>query len=129
LSATLERFEPLILELACERLRLESKKVSSRLAMIGGGEGLRTSLVGVSMLGVALVSKYETVIYGWTTKSLALFGVALLIGLSIGGLLAKYGSSRADYYCGIIKLVLLAKSRVTKKPREAFSRRIYRGTS
>lgn len=63
------------LELARERLNLESTKVASRLGLIGGGEGLRTSLVGVAMLAVALISEYEPIVHGWT-KSLALFGVA-----------------------------------------------------
>jgi hypothetical protein len=127
LFASFERFDPVVLELACERLKLESKKVSSRIAMIGGGEGLRTSLIGVAMLGVALVSKYEPLIHGWTMKGLALFGTALLVGLSIGAFLSRYGSSQADYYCDFIKLVLLQRTRVTKTPREPFSRRIRRG--
>ncbi|HEY5755804.1 MAG TPA: hypothetical protein VIU34_08270 [Steroidobacter sp.] len=127
LFAALQPFEPVVLELTCERLMLESKKVSSRLAIIGGGDGLRTSMVGVALLGAALVSKYEAVIHGWTMKVLAFFGTVFLLGLSIGALHSRYGASRAEYYCDFIKLVLLVKSRVTKKPRETFSSRVRRG--
>ncbi|WP_129642651.1 hypothetical protein [Peristeroidobacter agariperforans] len=79
LIAALEHFETSTLEFACERLKLQSTKVVSRLGMIGGGEGLRTSLVGIALLGVALISKYEPAVHGWTMNSLAFFGLALLL--------------------------------------------------
>jgi len=79
----LERFEAVILETARKRLQLESTKVASRLGVIGGGEGLRTSLVGIAVLAAALISQYEAVVHGWTTKCLAFFGIALLLGRRI----------------------------------------------
>lgn len=123
LIAALEVFETATLEFARMRLQLESTKVSSRLGVMGGGDGVRTSLVGVAMLGVALISQYEPVAHGWTMKSLGLFGLALLLGLSIGGLLIRYGVSQADYYSGIIGLALQRKGYLAKKPRASFSRR------
>jgi hypothetical protein len=126
LIAALERFDSMTLEFACKRLQIESAKVASRLGVIGGGEGLRTSLVGIAMLGTALISQYEPIVDGWTMKSLALFGVALLLGLSIGALLARYGASQSDYYSEIIRLALQRKERMAKELREPFSRRIKR---
>lgn len=120
LIAALEHFEAVILETARKRLQLESTKVASRLGVIGGGEGLRTSLVGIAMLAAALISQYEAVVHGWTMKSLAFFGVALLLGLSIGGLLVRYGASQADYYSEIIGLALQRKAYMAKKPRRRF---------
>lgn len=119
----LDRFDGAILETARKRLQLESTKVSSRLAVIGGGDGLRTSLVGVAMLAAALISQYEVVVDGWTIKSLAFFGVALLLGLSIGGLLARCGASQADYYSDIIGLALQRKAYMAKKTRRRFRAR------
>lgn len=72
------------------------------------------------MLAAALISQYEAVVHGWTMKSLAFFGVALLLGLSIGGLLARYGASQADYYSEIIGLALQRKAYLVKKPRRRF---------
>lgn len=123
LILALDRFEPLILELASKRLQLESKKVASRLGVIGGGDGLRASIVGVAMLGTGLISEYEPVVHGWSAKSLALFGGALLLGLSIGGLLVRHGASQAEYFSEIIELVLLRKSRMAKLSRRPFSDR------
>jgi hypothetical protein len=105
-------------------LQLESTKVAARLGVIGVGEGLRTSLVGAAMLGAALISQYETVMHGWTMKTLAFFGVALLLGMSIGGLLVRYGASQADYYSEIIGLALQRKACTAKKSREPFRRRV-----
>lgn len=124
LIAALQRFETAILEVTRKRLQLESTRVASRLGVIGGGEGLRTSLVGIAMLAVTLISQYEPVVHGWTMKSLALFGVALLLGLSIGGLLVRYGASQADYYSEVIGLALQRKAYMAKKSRNGFPRRV-----
>jgi len=120
LIAALDRFEAVILETARKRLQLESTKVASRLGVIGGGEGLRTSLVGIAMLAAALISQYEAVVHGWTMKSLAFLGVALLLGLSIGGFLLRYGASQADYYSEIIGLAIQRKAHMAAKPRQRF---------
>jgi hypothetical protein len=114
LIAVLECFEREVLEIARKRLQLESTKVASRLGLIGG-DGLKASLVGIAMLAAAMISQYEPVIRGWTTKSLAFFGVVLLLGLSIGGLLARYGASQADYYSEIIGIALQRKAYKSKK--------------
>jgi hypothetical protein len=76
------------------------------------------------MLGAALISQYEPVLHGWALKSLALFGVALLLGLSIGGLLVRYGASQADYYTEIIGLALQRKRYLAKKARQPFAKRL-----
>ena len=120
LIAALERFEAATLETARKRLQLESTKVASRLGVIGGGEGLRTSLVGIAMLAATLISQYEPVVHGWTMRSPASFGVALLLGLSIGGLLVRYGAFQADYYGQIIGLALQRKAYTAEKPRRRF---------
>ncbi len=122
LMMALERFEPVILRIARKRLQLQSTKVASRLGMIGGSEGLRTSLVGIAMLAATLVSQYEPVIHGWTMKSLAFFGVVLLLGLSIGGLLVRYGASEADYYSEILGIALERRAYMGKKPHRRFQR-------
>lgn len=125
LIGALECFETVTLEFARKRLQLESSKVASRLAVIGGGEGLRTSLVGIAMLAAAMFSQYEPVIQGWTMKSVTYFGLALLVGLSIGGVLLRYGVSQAEYYSDIIGLALQRKTHLAKEPsRVPFTRRV-----
>jgi hypothetical protein len=124
LIGTLARFDNEILEFVQRRLQLQSTRVTSRMEAIGDGDGLRMSLVGVVLLVVGLISQYEPAIHGLTMKSLAFFGAALLLGLSIGGLLMRYGVSQAEYYCGIIELTLLREAHRAKTRREPFSRRL-----
>jgi hypothetical protein len=126
LIAALARFDDKILEFVQKRLQLQSTRVTSRMEAIGSGDGLRMSLVGVVLLLVGVVSQYETAIHGLTMRSLTFFGAVLLLGLSIGGLLVRYGASQAEYYCGIIDLTLLRKAHRAKKRRESFSRRVER---
>ncbi|MBL8269701.1 hypothetical protein [Steroidobacter sp.] len=123
----LARFDAVVLELARGRLSLESKKAASKLELIGGGDGLRTSLVGIGTLGMAVIAAYEPIVNGWTLKSLALIGASLLLGLSIGGLLLRHGFSQAEYYCEIIGMALQMKADQAKSVRIPFSRRIGRG--
>jgi hypothetical protein len=126
LILTLARFDNEILDFAQRRLQLQSTRVTSRMEAIGGGDGLRMSLVGVVLLVVGLISQYDPAVHGLTMKILAFFGAALLLGLSIGGLLMRYGVSEAEYYCGIIELTLLRKAYRAKKRRVPFSRRVGR---
>lgn len=72
------------------------------------------------MLAAALIFQYEAVVHGWTMKSLAFFGIASLLELSIGGLLVRYGASQADYYSEIIGLALQRKVYMAEKPRRRF---------
>lgn len=122
LIAALECFECEILEIARKRLQLESTNVVSRLGLIGG-DRLKTSLVGVAILAATMISQYEPVVRGWTTKSLAFFGVVFLLGLSIGGLFARYAASQADYYSEIIGIAVQRKAYKSKKsPKVSVSR-------
>jgi hypothetical protein len=124
LIGALLRFDAVTLELASERLSIQSTKVASRVGLIGGGEGLKTSLVGVVALAFAWFSQYALVVQGLTMKSFAFIGLALLVGLSIGGMLLRYGASEADYYRGLIRIALNLKAHDARTVREPFARRM-----
>jgi hypothetical protein len=70
-----------------------------------------------------MISQYEPVVRGWTTKSLAFFGVVFLLGLSLGGLFARYGASQADYYSEIIGIALQRKAYKSEKSPKVFASR------
>lgn len=110
----LQGFEAPVLELARRRLNLESAKVTSRLKMIGGGDGLRASWIGIAVLGFAVLSQYEPFhVTAWSMTNVTLLGLALLLGLSIGGLFVRYGASQSNYYCEIIGLAIERKTHVS----------------
>lgn len=111
----LQRFETPALEFARKRLNLESEKVTSRLEMIGGGERLSASWIGIALLGFAVLSQYKS--FDVTTGGvggITLLGLALLLGLSIGALFVRYGASRSNYYSGILGLAIERKMHVAQ---------------
>lgn len=122
LLAKFGRFNVDSLQMARDRLRLESVKVTSRLGLIGG-EALKASLVGIGVLGYALLTAYRKFDPAAVSLSdLTFLGLALVIGFSIGGWLVKFGVSLSDYYSDLIGMAIEGKHREQGRSTRRWSR-------
>ena len=116
LLRNLQYFDVDTLQCARTRLNLESVRIASRLDLIGGN-GIKASLVGIAALVYGLLSQYKQLdLSALSLSSVVYLGFALLLGLSIGGWVIKYGASQSDYYSELIGLTIDRKSRSSGRP-------------
>lgn len=92
------------LKLAKSRLELERKKMNSKLVFFGVPKK-QTSVIGIVAAGYLLVKNFDEI--DFHSIHFGLIGLALLLGLCIGGLCLKTVYNKFDLYVSTIDMAIV----------------------